>query len=234
MKYLILILLLTSKIWGQTEETVKIYQEGDKAFDTQDYEKARSIYSSLTKIDSLKSKPWFNLGVVELTMGNQEDGCNCIKKAYRMNHPETEKVLREYCSEFFGFFEDVDFKPMFIHKSKEYPIFIEKQRLNPKFLKIFQNRMESSKYLMTTLKSKRIAIFVEMTKDGIKTRVMFVPSSERDKTLLAITDVFQSIAYVPAKYKGKEVDILEMWSFPLIIEPPKQPVRNFPPNIRKY
>ena len=226
-----MILLFSLRCLCQTEETVAIYQEGDKAFQNQDFEKAKNIYSNLTKIDSLNNKPWFNLGVVELTIGNIEAGCGCIKRAHSLLHKETEKILSDYCSDYYVFFDQLEIKPKFKYQKKEYPLFISKNELNPKFLKIFQSKIKSSKQLETALNKGPIFLKIKMTTIGLQSEVKRMAGSQAEiqSTNRVISEIFGDFEFIPGRFRDRVVEILESWMFPIKQEMALQQIRDFVP-----
>lgn len=54
-------------------------------------------YNSALELDSLYFKAWFNKGALLLEQGNQEQGCECLYKAYYGGIVVAEQVINEKC-----------------------------------------------------------------------------------------------------------------------------------------
>jgi hypothetical protein len=115
------------------------------------------------------------------------------------------------------FSNEVDEKPKFIYKEKEYLLFLNND-INPKYINLLTGKFKNSKILMQKAKGKVYIQFQISKSDTLDVRVLKVSGDQKDAAIIEkeILSIFNSLAtYVSARNKGVSVDLWNKWALPI-------------------
>ncbi|MFN3754095.1 tetratricopeptide repeat protein [Flavobacterium sp.] len=214
MKRIALLLLLSQISWSQND--TNILTKADSAFAVNDFKLAKELYTKAIAIDSLNKNIIYNLAASEYNLGEKDKACEHFYKVYIIGDKEITKIMKEYCPEFRNgtimSIDNVSEKPKFIHKGKEYLLFIDGV-LNPKYLQIITPELKESR-LLKNLERRKVFVQFTINKLGIfEAKVI----NGTDIIKVEMLRIFRSIPYIPAKHNGKNVQLWEKWALPVVV-----------------
>ena len=127
MKIKISLFLLFSQIaLCQNAAVTKLIEDGNQAFSENNFALAKENFAKAANIDDNNQDIWYNLAAAELSLGEKDNACEHFYKAYLSGDGESLKNIKEYCPNFRNgtimSVDNVDEKPKFIYKDKEYPL----------------------------------------------------------------------------------------------------------------
>jgi len=221
MKFKLLLLVFTQVCISQTREIDELMINGEKAYSERDFLLAKEIYTKVTIHNPKNRDGWYNLGASELELGEDENACENFYQAFLLNDGEALPLIKKHCPNFRNgsimSLEDVEEKPKFIYKEKEYPLF-EKNDINPKFTQILIRKFKSSRLLYENYRGRLYVQFKITAKDSIDLRILGLHGDEKKVKAIEneINFIFNDmVKYVSAKNKGVNVDLWEKWSLPI-------------------
>ena len=222
LKLHLFVILFTQSSFSQTSDEKKIMVDGEKAFSENNFTLAKDIYSQAVKLDEKNRNFWYNLAASELALGERENACEHFYQAYLLNDGEALKAIKENCPNFRNgsimSVNDVDEKPKFIYKDKEYLI-CEKGVLSSKFVNYIAKELRNSKILGKKAVGRKIYVQIGISKaDALNIEVLKVTGNQEDVSAIKdeVMSVFKnSASYISAKNKGVNVDLWEKWAIPL-------------------
>lgn len=221
MKLRLLFLIFTQFCISQTKEIDELMISGEKAFSESNFSQAKEIYTKVTNIIPNDKNGWYNLGASELELGENENACEHFYQAFLLNDGEALLLIKKHCPNFRNgtimSIDDVEEKPKFIYKEKEYPLF-DKNGINPKFTEILVRRFKNSRLLYDNYRGRLYVKFEITANDSIDLKIFGVQGDE--KKVQAIKDevkfIFNDmVKYVSAKNKGVNVELWEKWALPI-------------------
>lgn len=214
MKKIALFLLLSQISWSQND--ANLITKADSAFAVNDFKLAKELYTKAIAIDSLNKNIIYNLAASEYNLGEKDQACEHFYKVYLIGDKEIIKIMKEYCPEFRNgtimSIGSVSEKPKFIHKGKEYLLFVN-NLLNPKYSQIIIDELRDSRLLKNQARRK---VFVQFSinKLGIFDAKVI---NGTDIIKVEMLRIFRSIPYIPAKHNGKSVQLWEKWTLPVVV-----------------
>lgn len=212
MNKLIILLILSQWSWCQSNA---LLIRADSAFAIRDFKLAKELYSKAIVIDSLNKNAIYNLGASEYNLGEKDSACEHFYKVHLIGDKDILKTMKEFCPYFRNgtimSMDNIDEKPKYIYKGKEYPLF-ENNLLNPDYLKFITRELKSSRILKNEVKGKLFVVF-SINKTGIFEAKILNKGTELVK--MEVLRIFRSLTYIPAKHNGKTVQLLEKWLLPL-------------------
>ncbi|WP_152611407.1 tetratricopeptide repeat protein [Psychroserpens mesophilus] len=195
-------------------------ENGNKAYQKNDFENARKYYYEIIKIDSTNKDAIFNLAITELNLGNKNKSCELLQKSYKLQDSEAAKFIKEYCGEIEYnenmFYQDVDEMPKFKIDDNLYDLITEKG-INPILFDKLKVRAKKSK-ILRKIKNQKIFVLFKIDKDGnFNSRTTGENTSKEIDNELKI--IFREIAeYVPCQYQKKDVGMWNGFSLPIILK----------------
>lgn len=215
-------LLFAQSSFSQTSDEKKVMIDGEKAFSENNFTLAKDIYSQAVKLDEKNRNFWYNLAASELALGERENACEHFYQAYLLNDGEALNAIKENCPNFRNgsimAVNDVDEKPKFIYKDKEY-LLCEKGALSSKYVDYMAKELRNSKVLGKKAIGRKVYVLIGISKaDSLNIEVLKVTGNQEDVSAVKdeVIAVFKNAAsYISAKNKGVNVDLWEKWAIPL-------------------
>jgi tetratricopeptide (TPR) repeat protein len=221
MKLKLVFLFFTQICISQTIEIDKLMKEGEKAYSDNNFLLAKEIYLKATNISPKDRNCWYNLAASELKLGEKEKACEYFYQAFLLNDREVLITIKENCPNFRNgqimSINDVEEKPKFIYKEKEY-LFFEKNLINTKYLEILKNKFRYSKTLTQNFEGRLYIRFKITANDSLDIQINgFIGDEKKTETIKReINFILKNmVTYVSAKNKGMHVDLWEDWSIPV-------------------
>lgn len=223
MKLLLALMLCAQLTFSQDNPVNRLLIAGERAFVGQDYVLAKKIYSQALALNPGNRDALYNLGATYLSLGETENACENWYQLSLLRDYSGVKYITEYCPDFrkgsVVSFKDLDEKPRFILRGKEYPLF-ENELLNPLFLNAFRKRFSNSTYLNKV--DGRSHIIFKVNKDSkLECDFIRVGAKEQDRQEMKKTmESFMRtlVVYVAGTKNGQAVDYFEVHSLPIIME----------------
>ncbi len=221
MKLKLLFLFFTQICISQTGAIDELMIEGEKAYLDNNFLLAKEIYTKVTNLNPKDKNCWYNLAASELKLGENDNACEHFYQACLLNDGEALTAIKENCSSLRNgsimSINDVEEKPKFIYKGKEY-LFFEKNSINPKYLSILKNKFKNSKILMQNFKGHLYIQFKITANDSLDIKINGVTGDEKKVEAIEreINFIFNNmVIYVSAKNKGLNVDLWDKWGLPI-------------------
>ncbi|RUT71805.1 hypothetical protein D0817_03725 [Flavobacterium cupreum] len=224
MKIKFLFLFLTQICISQTPEVKQLLMDGEKAFLENNFLLAKEIYTKAVHLDAENKNCWYDLGVTELKLGENENACEHFYQAVLLYHEAAFEMMEKNCPDFRNgtvmFLKDVEEKPKFFYKDIEYELIVEND-VNPLYKEILIKELESSKIIVQKVKERTpMRVVFRINKNNeIEVKVIEAHSEikiNHPVLQYEIAFVFSNmVRYVAAKNKGKEVDLWDKWILPL-------------------
>ncbi|BAO56276.1 tetratricopeptide repeat protein [Nonlabens marinus] len=188
---------------AQKAQIDQLMLEGNQAFQQADFQTAKSKFKAIVEKEPLNKTALFNLGALELNLGNQNGGCTWLQKAYSAGDSGSFELIKTYCNGVIEseamFSTDVDEMPKFKYKG-QWEEFRIGNKINPKYTKLFQYAFRS----YDELKPVRgvIMVFQDVDNSGN----IHIQTDDQQLTLKQIEilqEIFETTtSYKPATYKG--------------------------------
>jgi hypothetical protein len=223
--FLLLFLFLSQIGISQTTKTnytnlKKLLAEGEKAYTENNFVLAKEIYTKVTDSVSWNHEYLYNLAAIELKLGETDNACEHFYKIYSLNDMKVVKYLAEYCPNFRGenlySFEEVEEKPKFIYKDKEYPL-IKNNNLNPVYISAINKAFNKSKILKEKASGRNFLSISINKHNEFTTGKIFKPASSKEDYDIVTTEIMfilkNTVTYIAAKNNGNNVDLWNKWDF---------------------
>jgi tetratricopeptide (TPR) repeat protein len=182
---------------------------------------AKEIYSKAANLNPDDKNCWYNLAGSELKLGENDNACEHFYQAYLLNDGEVLELIKYNCPNFRNgsimSIDDVEEKPKFIYKGKEY-LFFEKNGINPKYFDILKNKFKNSQILSQNFRGHLYIQFKITSNDSLDIKIYGVIGDEEKVKIIKeeIVSIFATmVKYVSAKNKGVNVDLWEKWAIPI-------------------
>jgi tetratricopeptide (TPR) repeat protein len=195
----------------------KLLSQGEKAYAEQNFLLAKEIYTKVTDSISWNPEYWYNLAATELKLGENENACEAFYKIYELNHFKVIKQLREYCPNFRNEtkydIDEVDEKPKFIYKDKEYAL-IENNVLNPVYKSAIKKAFQKSSILREKA-SGSIYLFIHVNNNNEFSGTFLRADNKKEDNIIVKMEVMSilenTVTYISAKKDGTNVDLWNKW-----------------------
>lgn len=219
MKKLNLLLLFFTQICiSQTSEIDQLMINGEKAYLNNNFLLAKEIYTKATNLNPDDKNCWYNLAGSELKLEENDNACEHFYQAYLLNDGEALDLIKHNCPNFRNgsimSLNDVEEKPKFIYKGKEY-LFFENGSINPKYTNLLIRRFKESKILVQNAKGKVFLQFKISKSDTLDLKVISVRGGDQNDTEIVKKEILSILSnivtYVSAKNKGVNVDLWDKW-----------------------
>jgi tetratricopeptide (TPR) repeat protein len=222
MKLKFLLFLISQIAISQTEDVKKILVDGEKAFVENNFQLAKEIYSEGLKLDPKNKDFWYNLASSEFKLGNNENACEDFYQAYLLNDGDALVAIKENCPNFRNgsimSLKDVEEKPKFIYKDKEYLLF-ENEQISPKYINFLRGELKRSRIIYEKAIGRNVYVHFSITNaDNLNVKIANVTGNQKDAEIIKqeLISIFnKSFTYISAKNKGSNVDLWEKWSLPI-------------------
>lgn len=215
------LMLLTQICFSQTNAIDELIIEGEKAYLDNNFLSAKEIYTKATSLYPNNKDFWYNLAGSELKLGEKNNACEHFYQAYFLNDGEALPLIKQNCPNFRNgsimSLSDVEEKPKFIYKGKEYLLF-EKNGINPKYFDILTNKFKNSRILTQNFRGHLYIQFKITANDSLDLKINGVTGDEKKVKELKdeINSIFNTmVIYVSAKNKGVNVDLWDKWAIPI-------------------
>ncbi len=220
-KLKLLVLLFTQLGISQNNNQIKeLLRDGEKAFYENNFVLAKDFFTQAANLDSKNKDCCYKLAASELKLGENDNACEHFYQAFLAYDPAAIEAIKEYCPNFRkGFImsiNDVDEKPKFIYKGKEYLLFINNE-INPKYSDILVGKFERSKIIMEKARGTVKTYLQVSNSNSLNVKIVKFSKDVKDAEIIEkeIYAIFNSFEYVSAKNKGVNVDLWNMWAFPI-------------------
>jgi len=223
MKYLLqalILLLFSSSIVGQSNNLDSLKQVALSFYQKNDRESAEKIYQEIILYDTLDIDVIFNLGIINLELGNEKEAIYFLQKAVILRDREAAKILKEELSQEINYSEimhadDVDEIPKYIYKDKELNL-IEDSGLNHKLTSTIIKNLRKSEVIKDSNFSGKIYVTLEIERDGsLICKVLKGTGSEKVDIEIK-TIIENSGKFSPGKYQNIDVGVYG-WNWSVII-----------------
>lgn len=223
--HLILIFCFFQCCFSQSKtEVQELFAQGESAFKDKDFIKAKEYFQLAIQKDSLKKDIWFNLGASQFSLDEFDSSCESFYRAYKLGDNEAFEYLKKYCTEFsdrkLTSINFVDDPIKFKYKNKIYSLF-ENKNLNQKYIELVKLKIyDALNDLKYDVKGKMIA-YISVDKNGLfNGRVAIINSNMDDNVRKDLNKKLTSfiatmVEYIPAIYKGSNVETWERWTLPI-------------------
>lgn len=207
----------------------KLLAQGEKAYAENNFILAKEIYTKVT--DSI---PWnhmyfYNLAAIELKLGETDNACEHFYKIYTLNDTKVIKYLREYCPNFRNetilTLDEVEEKPKFIYKDKEYPL-IENNKLHPKYLSALDIAFKNSKILKEKMNGRSYLIIKVNKFNEFDGKILKAAAKKEDYKMveMEIMSILKNmVTYISAKNNGSNVAIWDQWGLTISFKEKTEP-----------
>lgn len=206
---------------SQTSSLNQLLIDGEKAYLANNFMAAKEIYTKAINLDMKNKDCWFNLAASELKLGENENACEHFYQAYLLGDGQAVKIIKKNCSDFRNgsimSLSDVEEKPKFIYKGKEY-LFFENNVINPKYLNILKSNFKNSRILSQNFRGHLYIQFKINANDSLNLKIHGVTGDEKKVKEIEeeISSIFNTmVIYVSAKNKGVNVDLWDRWALPI-------------------
>lgn len=208
MKILFFLFTLIS-VYSQNSEISKLLSDGENAYNANDYEVAKMKFREIIELDSLNNFAWFDLGIVEFSLGNKEDSCECFYKSYKLGNLDSGNMLKEICQVFrngkIASIAYINEQPRFVKEDEDLPLFVN-NRFNPEYEKLILKETNKSRLLKKI--NARVLIGFHLNEQGFFDGN--VVSNINPLTKMELIRIIQNSAtYTPPKHDGLYVEIWE-------------------------
>lgn len=220
----ILLLFITFLSFGQNKtKAISSLKLAEIEFDKKNYGEAKKHFLDAVKNDTLNKDIWFNLGATQLLLGDTDDACVSFHRAYKRGDLEAFDYLENNC-QLFGenrltSIKYVDDVPKFKYKDDIFPL-LEQGKLHHIYIDILKNQVIKSLDNAKINDRGTVNILVSIDKSGnFNGKVSIIKSSLSDEEKLSLSkDILrkvQQVEYIPATYRGENVETWEKWNQPI-------------------
>jgi tetratricopeptide (TPR) repeat protein len=197
-----------SSVFGQDSEAEKLLVKGNDAYQKSEFENAKLIYEKVIKIDSTNKDALYNLAGTELSLGNNSRACDLLQKSYSLGDIGAYGLISEYCgslnySEKMFLFH-VDELPKFEYKDEFIPLIVNKNQLNPTYLKLIRAEIKKSNELKKIKGRASILLNVDIN-GNLVTKIRGEISEENGELISQLLENLTK--YKPATYMNKAVGL---------------------------
>ena len=216
--HLLFLILLSASYYSFSQNTKsnsiieKLFLEGNKYFESNDYNQAKVKYQEVISIDSTYVDALYNLAATELNLKNQPEACLLLRKGYSLGDIKTRELIQKFCGgityQEYMFIQDVDELPKFYYKGEITPLLVNGNRsINPKLVELFQVSYKKSKILKKAKIKDKVYLQFIIGKDGsFNCKIKQELDQELKDEIMA---TFNSMTtYLPAKFGGKDVGLI--------------------------
>ncbi|CAA9199988.1 tetratricopeptide repeat protein [Flavobacterium collinsii] len=221
MKIKYLLLFVAQMCFSQTNSIDELIIEGEKAYLDNNFLAAKEIYTKATILYPKNQNFWYNLAGSELKLGEMNNACEHFYQAYLLNDGEVLPLIKQNCPDFRNgsimSLSDVEEKPKFIYKGKEY-LFFENNEINPKYSDILKSKFKNSRILTQNFRGRLYIQFKITANDSLDLKINGVTGDEKKVKEIKeeINSIFNTmVIYVSAKNKGVNVDLWDKWALPI-------------------
>ncbi len=206
--FLSILIFSICPLFGQDADIEKLLAQGNDAYHKADFKNAKINFESIINIDSTNKDALYNLAGTELNLGNNARACELLQKSYSLGDFGAYDLIIEYCngldySEKMFLFH-VDELPKFKYKVGFIPLIINKNQLNPNYLKLIRAEIKKSKELKRIKGQASILLNVDINGDLITKIRGEVPEEKRE----LITKLLENLTeYKPATYMNRPVGL---------------------------
>ncbi|TRZ43141.1 tetratricopeptide repeat protein [Robertkochia solimangrovi] len=228
MKNLVIILTIFISInsFGQIKDVKTIFNEGNDAFQKNNFKKAKEKYLEVISFDKKHKDAHFNLALTELKLNNKETACEYLNKSYRLGVTESYDLITQLCGRL-EYSErmwryDVDELPKFKRNAKFLLLFLETKftnnrmtsiRINPEFIQFLLPTIKKNKELKS-IKGQVNIVFHFDINGQFKIYAINGNIKESQKSQLAFV-LKNTTELIPAKYDNKNVALYARMNLPL-------------------
>lgn len=212
--------LVIPSLKGQSQNLDSLKQIALTYFQKNDFVNAEKQFEKIYLVDSLDVDVIYNLGILNLQLGNEKDAIKYFQKAVYLRDRESAKILKDNLNqeiEYSDFMhtDDVDKQPKYIYKNKELDL-IENLNLNSKLLSTITKGLRKSKIIKDSNFSGRVYVMIEIDKSGnIICQIKKGTNSEEVNS--EIKQIIENSGlFIPAEYQSKNVGVWG-WTIPISI-----------------
>lgn len=208
MKILFFLFTLIS-VYSQNQEISKLLLDGENAYNANDYDVAKMKFKEIIELDSLNNFAWFDLGVVDFSLGNKEGSCEYFYKSYQLGNLDSVNMLNENCQVFrngkIASIAYISEQARFVKEDEDLPLFVN-TRFNPEYEKLILKETNKSRLLKKV--NARVLITFHINEQGLfDGKVLSNINPLAKMELIGI--IQNSATYTPPKHDGIYVEIWE-------------------------